>query len=46
MVIVDLDIKDIKGPEDYKNCYHTDNLRDIWIDGKGHPIALTVPLQG
>ena len=41
-----LDIKDIKGPEDNKNYYHTDNLGEIWVDGKGHPIELTIPLQG
>ena len=38
MATVGLDIKDIKGPEDYKNYYHTDGLGDIWVDGKGHPI--------
>ena len=36
----------IKGPEDYKNYYYTDSLGDIWVDGKGHHIELTVPLQG
>ena len=46
MATVGLDIKDIKGPEDDKNYYHTDGLGDIWVDGKGHPIELTVPLQG
>ena len=46
MATVGLDIKDIKGPEDYKNYYHTNGLGDIWVDGKGHPIELSVPLQG
>ena len=44
MATVGLDIKDIKGPEDYKNYYHTNGLGDIWVDGKGHPIELTVPI--
>ena len=44
MATVDLDIKDIKGPEDYMSYYHTDGLGDIWVDGKGHPTELTVPL--
>ena len=46
MATVSLGIKYIKGSEDYKNYYHTDGLGDIWVDGKGHPIELTVPLQG
>ena len=45
MTTVGLDIKDIKGPEDYKNYYHADGLGDIWVDGKGHPIELTVPCR-
>ena len=45
MATVGLDIKDIKGPEDYKNYYCTDGLGDIWVDGKGHSIELTVPLS-
>ena len=46
MATVSLDIKDMKGPENYKNYYHTDGLGDIWVDGKGHRIELTVSLQG
>ena len=46
MATVGLDIKYINVPEDYKNYYCTDGLGDIWVDGKGHAIALTVPLQG
>ena len=30
----------------HKNYYHNDGIGDIWVDGKGHPIELTVPLQG
>ena len=46
MATAGLDIKDIKGPEDYKNYYHSDSLEYIWVDVKGHPIDLTVPLEG
>ena len=46
MATMGLDIAGIKGPEDYKNYYHTNSLEDTWVDGKGHPIELTVPLQG
>ena len=45
MATVGLGIKDIKGSEDYKHYYHTDSSGNIWVDGKGLPIELAIPLH-
>ena len=35
----------LKGPQDYQNYFHTTWEGLVWLDGKGNPILVTVPLN-
>ena len=41
-----MDSHNIKGPQDYHKFYHTSSEGQVWLDGKGNPIALSHTLGG
>ena len=35
---------DVRDPVEYQKHFHTDKDGMVWLDGKGHPIPLNVPM--